>query len=1535
MQASATDHLVRELTNGLKEAGVDVGDVTSFATPRRIGLCIADLPVQTEATSEERRGPRADAPDKAIEGFLRSTGLTRDQLVTRETKKGDFLFAVIESQGQDVAALLADLIPGIVRKFQWQKSMRWGAGSLNWVRPLQSILCLFDGKVVPFQVEDIAAGNKTQGHRFMAPAAFEVSDFADYQAKLEAAKVMIDPAARSALIKAEAEKLAAEAQLDLIDNEALLKEVAGLVEWPVPLLGRFDPGFLEVPEEVLTYSMADHQKYFALKDKNGKLAPAFILASNLIAKDGGAAIVDGNERVLAARLADARFFYDQDLKKTLESRLPQLEDMVFHARLGSQMDRVGRLEKLAAHIADLIGADGKAAAQAAHLCKADLVSEMVTEFPEVQGIMGATYARAEGIAVDVAAAIETHYAPQGPGDECPTAPVSIALAMAEKLDTLAGFFGIGELPTGSKDPFALRRAALGVIRLILENDLRFDLQALFAKAAATHDRGFEETEVAGQLMDFTVDRLKVYLRDQGLRHDWIAAVFALPGQTDLTDIVSRVRALGAFLTTDDGADLLAGQKRAANILRIEAKKDGDDRKAAKLDAALLSAPAEQALAKAIEGHGVDAAKAAKTEDYEGAMAALAKLRGPVDAFFDDVKVNDDDPKVRINRLCLLAEIDKALSEADGDASQKNLLGGKGANLAEMCHLGLPVPPGFTITTDVCTAFYDNNRNYPDGLTEQVEAALAAIGATVGKGFGDPENPLLVSIRSGARASMPGMMDTVLNLGLNDETVAGLAALSGDERFAYDSYRRFIQMYSDVVLELDHYLFEDILEEKKEESGTFLDTDLSADDWKAVIEDYKALIEDELDAPFPQDPMDQLWGAIGAVFGSWQNARAITYRRLNDIPDAWGTAVNVQAMVFGNMGEDSATGVAFTRDPSTGEKIFFGEYLINAQGEDVVAGIRTPLHLTKEARERAGAKDASMEETLPVVFGELTETYQKLEAHYRDMQDLEFTVERGKLWMLQTRSGKRTAPAAIRIAVEMAEEGLITKEEAIGRVDPAALDQLLHPTLDPNAERKVVTRALPASPGAASGKAVFTADDAEDLAAKGEKVILVRTETSPEDIHGMHAADGILTARGGMTSHAAVVARGMGRPCVSGAGDLRIDEAAKTATVAGQTIKEGDIVTIDGGTGEVMLGEIAMIQPQLSGEFATLMGWADDVRKLHVRANAETPEDAKTARGFGAEGIGLCRTEHMFFDADRIVAMREMILAGDQAGRAAALEKLLPFQRADFESLFSIMKGLPVTIRLLDPPLHEFLPHSESEIAEVAAHAGVTPEEVKARTVRLSEANPMLGHRGCRLGITYPEIYEMQARAIFEAALSVSDDEQVVPEIMIPLVTTGREIEILKARIDKVARDVFAAAGRTLTYHVGTMIELPRAALRAGEIAEQAEFFSFGTNDLTQTTFGLSRDDAGAFLTDYVDQGIYEADPFVTLDPDGVGALIEIAAEKGRAVQSDLKLGLCGEHGGDPASINFVAAAGLDYVSCSPYRVPIARLAAAQAALNPS
>ncbi|MFM8244215.1 MAG: pyruvate, phosphate dikinase [Candidatus Fonsibacter sp.] len=874
------------------------------------------------------------------------------------------------------------------------------------------------------------------------------------------------------------------------------------------------------------------------------------------------------------------------------------------------------------------------------------------------------------------------------------------------------------------------------------------------------------------------------------------------------------------------------------------------------------------------------------------------------------------------------------SNCEGNVSQKPLLGGKGANLAEMGKLGLPVPPGFTITTEVCTEFYKNKQQYPSDLKVQLNDAMQNVEKILGKNFGDSENPLLVSVRSGSRVSMPGMMDTVLNLGLNDKTVLGLIKKTGNPTFAYDSYRRFIQMYSSVVLDIEHHLFEELIDNYKLTKGVLSDTELDAEDWKILVGNFRDVVKKFTKADFPQDANVQLWGAIGAVFKSWMNQRAKIYRKLNGIPEDWGTAVNIQSMVFGNMGNDCATGVAFTRNPSTGENSFYGEYLINAQGEDVVAGIRTPRNITKKARLEANSKDLSLEETMPDVFKELTKIYTKLENHYRDMQDIEFTVENKKLWMLQTRSGKRTAKAAIKIAVDMVNEKLITRDEALLRVDPKMLDTLLHPTLDPKAKRVVIAKGLPASPGAATGKVTFSADEAEILKGRNQKTILVRVETSPEDIHGMHAAEGILTSRGGMTSHAAVVARGMGRPCVSGVGSIKIDYKEKIFKAGDHEVKEGDIITIDGSTGEVMLGPVKTIQPDISGDFSLLMQWSDEVRTLKIRANAETPLDTTTARNFGAEGIGLCRTEHMFFDEERILYVRQMILAKSKEERITALNKILPFQKKDFVEIFTIMKGLPVTVRLLDPPLHEFLPHSEKEIEGVAKSLNINVSEIKSRISYLHEANPMLGHRGCRLAVSFPEIYEMQCRAIFEALYELKKNnlESAIPEIMIPLVSTEREIEMMKELVDRIAKEVQEKNKFKVDYLVGTMIELPRAALNASEIAKHAEFFSFGTNDLTQTTLGISRDDAGKFLDDYVEHKIFKVDPFVSID-EGVGELIKLACERGMKRRNSLKLGICGEHGGDPESINLCYTIGLNYVSCSPYRVPIARLSAAQAKLR--
>ncbi len=867
-------------------------------------------------------------------------------------------------------------------------------------------------------------------------------------------------------------------------------------------------------------------------------------------------------------------------------------------------------------------------------------------------------------------------------------------------------------------------------------------------------------------------------------------------------------------------------------------------------------------------------------------------------------------------------------KAEGDASMRNLLGGKGANLAEMNKVGLPVPPGFTVTTEVCTYYYNNNHQYPADLKDQVRDAVAGVEKVMGKKFGDAANPLLFSVRSGARVSMPGMMNTVLNLGLNDETVKGLAKASNDERFAYDSYRRFLMMYSDVVLEADINEFEHALERMKEAKGYKSDTDLTADDLKELVKEYKE-IGIRLNKIVPQDPWEQLWAGIGAVFQSWMVKKAVTYRKLNNIPGDWGTAVNVQTMVFGNAGNDCATGVCFSRDPSTGENVYYGEYLINAQGEDVVAGIRTPQPMSSQG------KGNSLEELMPNLYKELVDAKNNLEAHYKDMQDMEFTIEHGKLWMLQCRNGKRTATAAVRMAVEMYEEGMLTKEEAIMRVGADQLDQLLHPMLDPKAPKKVIATGLPASPGAAVGQAVFTAEDAEAWAAKGEKVILIRLETSPEDIGGMHAAQGLITARGGMTSHAAVVARGMGTPCVSGSHDIKIDYAKKEmVTNSGVTVKEGDWVSIDGAKGQIIEGKVPTVSVEMTGNFGKLMSWVDEIKTMEVRANAETPKDAKQARDFGAEGIGLARTEHMFFDANRITDMRAMILAHDEAGRRAALARLLPYQKQDFKDLFKIMDGLPVVIRLLDPPLHEFLPHTDAEMKELADKIGVTLEDVKARANALHEANPMLGHRGCRLPITYPEICEMQTRAILEAALECeAEGIKVLPEIEVPLTGSKKELDIVKEIIDTTAEKIFAEKGKKIKYEVGSMIELPRAALKADELAQSAEFFGFGTNDLTQTTLGMSRDDTGAILDEYRSRGVYVADPFASIDVEGVGCLVKLACEKARSSNPKIWLGVCGEHGGDPASIDFFQTCGMNYVSCSPFRVPVARLAAAQAAVK--
>ena len=873
--------------------------------------------------------------------------------------------------------------------------------------------------------------------------------------------------------------------------------------------------------------------------------------------------------------------------------------------------------------------------------------------------------------------------------------------------------------------------------------------------------------------------------------------------------------------------------------------------------------------------------------------------------------------------------------AEGDASHKNLLGGKGANLAEMNNIGIPVPPGLTITTEVCNYYYDNSQEYPKELDDQLNVALKNIEKITGMLFGDPKRPLLLSVRSGARASMPGMMDTVLNLGLNDDTVEGLATESGDERFAYDSYRRFIQMYGDVVLEIDSLEFEEIIENQKEIDHITLDTEVTAQSWKVICKNFKDLVKEKTGNVFPQEPVKQLWGAISAVFNSWMNQRAITYRKLNDIPQSWGTAVNVQAMVFGNMGEDCCTGVAFTRNPSTGENSYYGEYLINAQGEDVVAGIRTPQNLTIKEKEEQNSDALSMEESIPQIYQELVSIFEKLEAHYLDMQDIEFTVQKNKLWILQTRSGKRTTTAAVKIAVEMQKKGLISKEIAVSRIDALGLDQLLHPTLDPKAEKLIIARGLPASPGAASGKVVFNSEEAVEMSKNGEEVILVRMETSPEDIHGMHAAKGILTSRGGMTSHAAVVARGMGRACVAGAGDILIDHENNMFSVGDVTVHSGEVITIDGSLGEVIKGDVPTIMPELSKDFSELMEWADQIRSLKIRSNAETPIDVKTALEFGAEGIGLCRTEHMFFDNERILAVREMIFSDSEKDRRKALEKIFPMQKNDFVEIFKLMKELPVTIRLLDPPLHEFLPKEEEELKELANMLNKDMSYVRSRSLQLEEQNPMLGHRGCRLGVTFPEIYEMQVKSIFESSIEVSKsiNIEIKPEIMIPLIISEKEFIYFKKLVENTAMNIKEKYGDTPKYLLGTMVELPRAALNAESIASHADFFSFGTNDLTQTTLGISRDDCAKFLTDYIENNILDNDPFISIDESGVGKLVSNAVKDGLKTNKEIKLGICGEHGGDPKSIDFFHNIGLDYVSCSPYRVPIARLAAAQARIK--
>ncbi len=1158
--------------------------------------------------------------------------------------------------------------------------------------------------------------------------------------------------------------------------------------------------------------------------------------------------------------------------------------------------------------------------------------------------MGKHYARLAGRAPAVADAIEQHWWPKGQGGALPASEPAALVALADRIDTLVGCFATGEVPTGNADPLGLRRAAIGILQILLERPRATTTALIDAATAAYGDTLAVTAGAKQQLAEFFKTRLRGILVDD----DACASTLVDVALGIDADVPASVRARAKALATVP-ADTRAAFKRIGNILD-DARAKGFGAQAAP-DPAAFVAEVERGLFAAHRDQAARVADAIAGKRYTDAFAALATLGPRLAAFFDKggVMVMDPDPKLRENRLCAAACDLRAVrahrrlpqagrhlvkyvrqfggGTAEGRSKDKALLGGKGANLAEMASLGLPVPPGFTITTEVCRHVMQHGAGqYPGELAHEVDTALARVEELTKNSFGDATHPLLVSVRSGAPASMPGMMDTILNLGLNDATVAALAKQSGNAWFAWDCYRRFVAMYGEVVMgvvaadEHDEPPFDRILDTIKSKHRANRDQDLTEAALREAVALFKAEILRATGTAFPDDVRAQLWGAIGAVFRSWNNARADVYRKLNGISAAMGTAVNVQAMVFGNLGDDCATGVAFTRNPATGDAVLYGEFLTNAQGEDVVAGIRTPEPIAELAKK------------LPAAHAELVRVAAMLEDHFRDMQDLEFTIQKGQLFMLQTRNGKRTGKAMVRIAVDLVAEGKLSPKEAVLRIEPSKLDEVLHPTIDPKARPTPIAKGLPASPGAAIGKIVFTASAAEEAAGKGEVVVLVRNETSPEDIHGMKAAAGILTARGGMTSHAAVVARGMGKCCVTACTSMRVDAVKRTASfVGGKVIREGDVLTLDGSTGEVFVGPAPLVPAQLGAELGTLMEWVDSFRRLRVRTNADTPTDARTARAFGAEGIGLCRTEHMFFQPERILAVREMILASDEKGRRTALAKILPMQRGDFAELFRVMDGLPVTIRLLDPPLHEFLPHTPADIDEVAKALGTPPAAIAQKVAELTEANPMLGHRGCRLAITYPEIYEVQVQAIGEAAAEVAGAGIAVhPEIMIPIVMVPEELKRLRALV--IATMDKSLGGAEIPYTVGTMIELPRACVVADRIAEHADFFSFGTNDLTQTTFGLSRDDAGRFLPTYLDKGVLPVDPFVVLDPDGVGALIELGVRGGRSTKPGLKVGICGEHGGEPSSVEFCHRAGFDYVSCSPFRVPIARVAAARAAL---
>ena len=1617
MLEPAVRELATRVFEELMARGAGPREVETGFTPRRLLLVLGGLPEREPDREEQVMGPPVKAafapdgsPTPALAGFAKRLGVEPAAVQRVATDKGEYVAATRRVEGRPTPAMLAEIVPRVLSGIAWAKTMRWGAGEGPWVRPVHGVVSLFDGEVVPFALCGVAAGDETVGHPILSPKPFRVRSAADYRKKLAGRGLVVTPAERRRTLLEGMRERAEALGGRLVEDAPLLDKLTAICEVPGVLEGSFDERFLELPAEVLTTSLRDHQSALTVEahgadghDGRG-LLPAFLTVMDR-PDDPAGRVRAGNEWVVAARLADARFFYGEDRKRRLDERAGQLAHLSFHEKLGSYAEKAERLAQLAEAIAGQLGwtaeapaaATAAAAGWAARLLKADLVTEMVKEFTSLQGIMGGIYAREDGFPEEVWQAIYDQYLPASAEDPIPRGTIGRIAGLADRMDTLVGIFGLGLVPTGSRDPFGLRRAAQGVVRIALEGALPLDLDLVAAKAVRLYGdrlaRGAEQ--ILDDLRPFLHDRIRYVLGVGGYAYDEIEAALAVGGG-NLPDLEARVEALHRVREEAGFLSVVLAAKRIVNIV-----KDAPERE---MEPGLLVEPAEKDLAAAHRTLKTEVEEAAAVSDYERCLRRIAAFAPALDRFFVEVLVMDEDPRLRANRIALLQAIGRTVSRtakltemvvdkaeqrakgkrgrcpprpgasyypssidpggagmaskhvyafgggtADGRGDQKKLLGGKGAGLAEMSRLGIPVPPGFTITTEVCAHVQAHDGGYPEGLEAEVEEHLARLEERLGQRFGDPGAPLLVSVRSGAPMSMPGMMDTILNLGLNDEIIAAQVERGGDARFLYDAYRRLLTMYGDVVLDVSRHGFEEILTAAREATGAATDADLRADALAEVCRRSERLIV-ERGQSFPQDARGQLWGGVAAVFQSWGNPRAKAYRRLNDISESLGTAVNVQAMVFGNRGSDCATGVAFTRNPATGERRVFGEYLTNAQGEDVVAGIRTPREIVSQ--DGAGGLDTEF----PAAHGALEAVCERLERHYRDMQDVEFTIQHGELYMLQTRTGKRTGPAAVRIAAEMVAEGLIDATEAIHRVEPQHVEQMLAPVFDTKEKDeamkggRLLAKGLPAGPGAACGKIALTADRAAEMAAAGP-VLLVRAETSPEDIVGMHASSGILTSRGGMTSHAAVVARGLGKPCIVGAGELTVDDRAGELRVGGKVFREGDELSIDGTTGEVIAGGLSprpseVVRALVHGgaadspatpavtAFVKILEYADAERRMRVRANADTPHDARVARALGAEGIGLCRTEHMFFDEERIPLVRRMILASDAEGRRQPLAALLPMQQGDFEGIFAALGGLPVTVRLLDPPLHEFLPHGQKALERLARDMGVAPEEVAAKAEALAEANPMLGHRGCRLGMTAPDIYEMQVEAIARAACArARAGEEVRPEIMVPLVGTVEEMVRLRQRTAAVVERVLREEGQAIEILIGTMIEVPRAALVAGKIAEHADFFSFGTNDLTQMTYGYSRDDVGKFLPQYLEQGVLGWDPFARIDDEGVGELVKIACERGRQAREHLHLGVCGEHGGDAASVGFFERVGLDYVSCSPYRVPIARLAAARAKLG--